>query len=103
MRWGLFRLGIKGFYWYGTIRGPRLELWISLLTEGRHPHLCSEEMESHNFMRVFRIRRSWLRLRRSNFWTTGFLPKGEQEVFVMVWGRLPPVFMNFFFFFELRC
>jgi len=73
MRWGLFRLGMKEFYRYGTMRGPYLELWISLLTEGRHPRLCSEEMESHSFMRVFRIRRScWLRLRRSDFWTTGF-------------------------------
>ena len=50
MRWGLFRLGMKEFYRYGTMRGPHLELWISLLTEGRHPRLCSEEMESHSFM-----------------------------------------------------
>ena len=50
MRWGLFRLGMKGFYRYGTMRGPHLELWISLLSEGRHPRLCSEEMESHSFM-----------------------------------------------------
>lgn len=26
MRWGLFRLGMKGFYRYGTMRGPHLEL-----------------------------------------------------------------------------
>ena len=104
MRWGLFRLGMKGLYRYGTMRGPHLELWISLLTEGRHPRLCSEEMKSHSFMRVFRIRRScWLRLRRSDFWTTGFLSKGEQEVFAMLWGRLPPVFMILLKKFELRC
>lgn len=104
MRWRLFRLDMKGFYRYGTMRGPHLELWISLLTEGCHPRLCSEEMKSHSFMRVFRIRSScWLRLRRSDFWTTGLLPKGEQEAFAMVWERVPLVFMILLGFSELRC
>lgn len=56
-------------------------------------------MESHSFMRVFRIRRSWLRLRQPDFWTMGFLPKGEPEMFAMVWGRLPPVFMIYIYIF----
>ena len=68
------------------MRGPHLELWISLLTEGRHPRFRSEEMKSHSLMRVSCTRSSrWLRLRRSNFLTTGLLPKGEQEVFAVVW------------------